>query len=204
MIRSGEFPAGKRLRQVDIAERFDVSTTPVREAFTSLAREGLVTQDAHRGVVVFVPSRDDLLQNYEIRMALEPLAARIAATNATADDLGRLTPLLEEMRKALINDTARYGGPLNSRFHAAIYAAARRPRLAELIQQLRDASLAYVQLLSAQPQPLEYLEGAHAEHEEILAALRARAPRRAADAMTRHLVHNQHQILAALQHGASA
>src|SRR4029450_3655286 len=97
LIRSGELPAGARLRQLDIAERFAVSTTPVREAFASLAKEGLVRQDSHRGVVVFVPSSDDLLQNYEIRLALEPLATRIAATNATPDDLETLERLLGEM-----------------------------------------------------------------------------------------------------------
>jgi DNA-binding GntR family transcriptional regulator len=204
LIRSGELPAGTRLRQVDIAERFAVSTTPVREAFASLAKEGLVRQDSHRGVVVFVPSSDDLLQNYEIRLALEPLATRIAATNATPDDLETLERLLGEMRAAVVKDTARYGAELNPRFHTTIYDAARRPHLASLIQQLRDASAAYVQLLALRQQPIEYLKGAQAEHEEIVAALRARAPKRAADAMTRHLTHNRDQILATLEHDTGA
>jgi DNA-binding GntR family transcriptional regulator len=204
LIRSGELPAGTRLRQVDIAERFAVSTTPVREAFTALASEGLVQQDTHRGVVVFVPSSDDLLQNYEIRLALEPLATRVAATNATPDDLETLERLLGQMRSAVIADTARYGAVLNPHFHATIYDAARRPHLASLIQQLRDASAAYIQLLALRQQPVEYLTGAQAEHEEIVAALRARAPKRAADAMTRHLTHGRDQILATLERdGAS-
>ena len=198
MIRSGELPAGSRLRQVEIAERFSVSTTPVREAFTSLAQEGLVKQDAHRGVVVFLPSADDLEQNYEIRLALEPLATRIAATTAGPKDLEIVRGLLGEMRAALKTDTARYGTLLNPQFHAAIYAAAQRPRLAELIAQLRDAGAAYTQLLALKAQPSGYLEAAQAEHEEIVAALEARAPKRAADAMIRHLVHNRDQILASL------
>jgi DNA-binding GntR family transcriptional regulator len=56
MIQSGEFPPGARLRQAEIAARFGMSTTPVREAFMILAQEGIVRQDAHRGVVVFQPS----------------------------------------------------------------------------------------------------------------------------------------------------
>jgi DNA-binding GntR family transcriptional regulator len=63
MILSGELPAGSRLRQVEVSERFGVSTTPVREAFLSLSREGLVRQDAHRGFTVLLPSRDDLREN---------------------------------------------------------------------------------------------------------------------------------------------
>ncbi|MCW2985379.1 MAG: transcriptional regulator, GntR family [Conexibacter sp.] len=197
-IRSGEIPAGTRLRQMEVASWFKVSTTPVREAFTSLASEGFVRQDAHRGVVVFVPSHDDLVQNYEIRLALEPLATEIAASTISAEELDQLDALLVEMRASLLKDRPRYGAVLNPRFHAAIYAAAQRPRLFELIQGLRDASSAYVQLLALRPQPPEYLEAAQTEHEDIVAALRANAPKRAAKAMTKHLQHNRDQILAAL------
>lgn len=199
MIRSGELPAGTRLRQVEIADRFQVSTTPVREAFTSLAREGLVRQDAHRGVIVFMPDKDDLEQNYEIRLALEPLATRIAATKATEAEIATLDSLLQEMRKAMRKDIVRYGSELNPRFHATIYDAARRPRLAELISQLRDASAAYTQLLSLKPQPAEYLQAAQDEHERIVDAIRARTPKRAADEMTRHLSQNRDQILASMR-----
>src|ERR1700758_5490422 len=77
MIISGELAPGTRLRQAEIAELFNVSTTPVREAFTSLAREGFVRQDAHRGVEVFHPTEADIRENYEIRLALEPLATEL-------------------------------------------------------------------------------------------------------------------------------
>ncbi|MHB8692559.1 MAG: GntR family transcriptional regulator [Solirubrobacteraceae bacterium] len=201
LILSGEIAAGTHLRQNEVAKRFAVSTTPVREAFTALAREGLVRQDAHRGVIVFVPSADDLVQNYELRIALEPLAARIAAENATDDDVQRLEDVLEEMRIAIVKDVARYGAELNPRFHAIIYDAAQRPRLAALIDQLRDASTAYIQVLSLRPQPKRYLNSAQREHEEIVAAIKSRSPERAAEAMTRHLEHNRDQILASLAGG---
>src|SRR3954449_10902511 len=74
-ILAGEIPAGARLRHVDMTRRFGVSTTPVREAFVALQGEGLLLGDPHRGVVVFRPSRADLRENYEIRVALEALAA---------------------------------------------------------------------------------------------------------------------------------
>src|ERR1044072_3141722 len=75
----GQPPPGPRLRQLDVARELGVSTTPVREAFTSLAREGLVQQDAHRGVFVFAPSGDEGRERYEIRIALGPLARGGAA-----------------------------------------------------------------------------------------------------------------------------
>src|ERR1700754_4571906 len=74
-IVAGERAAGSRLRQVEIARALHVSTTPVREALAMLQREGLVRLSEQRGAVLFLPSADDLREHYEIRAALESLAA---------------------------------------------------------------------------------------------------------------------------------
>ena len=75
--------AGTKLRQVEIARRFGVSTTPVREALAALQREGLVRLHPQRGAVVFVPTVEDLREHYEIRAALEawPRRARPSASS---------------------------------------------------------------------------------------------------------------------------
>ena len=139
LIQSGELPPGTRLRQADIASRFGMSTTPVREAFMILAREGVVRQDAHRGVVVFEPSMDELTETYEIREVLEGLAAEHAAGQLTAEDLDALDTLVKQMRTA---KPARYV-ELNRDFHRRIYQAAARNRLFEMIEQLRDLASSY-------------------------------------------------------------
>src|SRR4051794_23016002 len=100
MIKSGELPPGTHLRQAEFAERFGVSTTPVREAFVTLAREGLLRQDAHRGVVVFDASVEELAEVYEIRAVLEPLAAQIATKQLSDEDLDELARIIDEMRHA--------------------------------------------------------------------------------------------------------
>src|SRR5882724_6375493 len=100
MIKSGELAPGAHLRQADIAARFGMSTTPVREAFMILAQEGIVRQDAHRGVVVFEPSLEDLTETYEIREVLEGLAAGLAAKQLTDEDLAALGAFVEQMRSA--------------------------------------------------------------------------------------------------------
>jgi DNA-binding GntR family transcriptional regulator len=198
MIRTGELQAGSRLRQAEVAKSFSVSITPVREAFTALAREGFVRQDAHRGVVVFMPSASDLRENYEIRIALEPLATEIAASKISEEQLQRLHALRGEMRRAIRDDLPRYATELNPAFHTLIYQAAERPRLTEIIEQLRDAAAAYTRLLVLRPQPARYLTSAQKEHEEILDALKAHEPVRAAAAMKLHLEHNRDQITASL------
>src|SRR3954453_2749502 len=111
-ILSGEILAGTRLRHVDMTRRFGVSTTPVREAFVALQAEGLLLGDAYRGVVVFRPSRAALRENYEMRIALEALAAARAAENATAHDIEELRALARDMR-ALVDGDA-FSGPAYS------------------------------------------------------------------------------------------
>src|SRR3954449_274492 len=78
-ILAGERAPGSRLPQVEIARTLGVSTTPVREALAGLQREGLVRLHPQRGAVVFLPSVGDLREHYEIRAALEALAAAKAA-----------------------------------------------------------------------------------------------------------------------------
>lgn len=184
LILSGELKAGTHLRQVELARRFNVSTTPVREALTVLARQGLVRHDVQKGVVVFSPSPDDVRENYEIRIALESLAATVAASSITDEELAVVDGVIERMR------TAERGLPyvaLNREFHREIYTAARRPRLLEMIESLRDAFDAYIQIDAvAHPDP-DYFDRVHAEHEAIAEALRARRPERARELVATHL-----------------
>jgi DNA-binding GntR family transcriptional regulator len=183
LIKSGELKPGTRLYQAEIARRIGVSTTPVREAFMRLAREGLIRQDAHRGVMVFLPSLAELRENYEIRVALEELATRLAAKQLTDEDLDRLDELASEMKAT---DDPHHYLALNSAFHARIYAAANRLRLAELIENLRDAAAAYISLLENEDDPA-YAQQVQEEHEKIAASLRARKASAAAKAMGEHL-----------------
>jgi DNA-binding GntR family transcriptional regulator len=198
MIVSGELPGGTRLRQIEIAERFGVSTTPVREAFTVLAREGIVQQDTHRGVIVFAPSFDDVRETYEIRAALESLAAELAAKRITAQELDELDALLAEMKVSIREDIGRHTTVHNPRFHQIINRAARRPRLLEMIATMRQAALTYQTLLVTPDLPDSYLDAVNAEHDEIAAALRARAPKRAARAIRAHIDHNLKMVLSSL------
>ncbi|HTT93379.1 MAG TPA: GntR family transcriptional regulator [Solirubrobacterales bacterium] len=183
LIKSGELKPGTRLHQAEIAGRIGVSTTPVREAFMRLAREGLIRQDPHRGVMVFLPSLAELNENYEIRIALEQLATRLAATKLTDEDLATLDQLVREMRET---DDPHHYLELNSAFHARIYAAADRPRLAELIENFRDTAAAYISLLENEDDPA-YAKQVQKEHERIAAALRSRKAAAAAKAMGEHL-----------------
>jgi DNA-binding GntR family transcriptional regulator len=194
LIHSGELPPGTHLRQTEIARRFGVSTTPVREAFASLAREGLVRQDAHRGVVVFEPSLEELRENYEIRGALEGLATELAAPRLHVQDLEDLRALVDQMRR--VGDE---GFPtLNHTFHTRIYAATGRPRLAEMIESLREVAASYL-AMTVRTTDSRYRTAVQDEHDQILVALRARDAKRAGRLMRAHLRHNQRQLAALIE-----
>jgi DNA-binding GntR family transcriptional regulator len=181
-ILAGERPAGAKLRQVEIAQAYGVSTTPVREALAALQREGLVQHHPQRGAVVFLPSVEDLRHHYEIRAALEALAAAKAAERFQAPWAVTLEQMLGEMRTA--PPAPRYL-QLNQAFHTTLYEHSGRPQLVTMITALRDASSAYLHIYRAQSDfPTARLDG---EHREILEACVARDPQRAAAATRTHL-----------------
>jgi DNA-binding GntR family transcriptional regulator len=181
-ILAGERTAGTKLRQVEIAQAYGVSTTPVREALAALQREGLVRHHPQRGAVVFLPSVDDLRHHYEIRAALEALAAAKAAERFEREWALPLTAMLDEMRTA--PPAVRYL-QLNQAFHTTLYEHSDRPQLVTMIAALRDASSAYLHIYRAQSDfPVARLD---AEHRAILAACVQRDPRRAAAATREHL-----------------
>ena len=164
LIITGELAAGEQLRQRDLAQRFRVSQTPVREAMRRLESEGLVKGDTHRGFTVVEPDGGPVEENFQIRAALESLGASLAARKIDAEGIGRLQVLNDRMR-ALADDDARYAD-LNREFHFTVYEYAGSPLLLTLMR-----------LLWASLQGGPRVSGTHAEsarqHDAILAALKA-------------------------------
>ncbi len=199
-IVTGQLAAGTRLRQNEIAQRFGVSTTPVREAFGLLQSDGLVHIDPHRGVTVFLPTVQDLIEHYEIRMALEMLAAEKAAVRFQTQDAPPLIALLDEM--LAISDAVRYV-ELNQQFHLGLYRLGERSRLVTMIEELRNASLAYNHLYAAADVPRD-AERLDAEHREILAACQANDPLRASNAVRHHIQQTIVHVTQLLEQGGKA
>jgi DNA-binding GntR family transcriptional regulator len=134
LIITGELPAGGQLRQRDLAQRFGVSQTPVREALRRLESEGLAVGDAHRGFTVVEPDDGPVEENFQIRAALESLGALLAARKIDAGGIAALRDLNEAMR-ALADDDPRYAD-LNRDFHFTVYEHAGSPLLLSLMRLL--------------------------------------------------------------------
>jgi DNA-binding GntR family transcriptional regulator len=191
-IQHGTLAPGTRLRQNDVAKRFGVSTTPVREAFAQLQAEGLVRIDPHRGAVVFHPSVDDVLEFYEIREALESLAVSHAIRKIEPGVVDALRGLIQTMRET---EDPRTWLRLNDEFHLQLYAFAEKPRLSELIDNLRDASAPYIHMFVASRPPSER---ANDEHQAILDACLSGNTAAARKAIREHLRHASNDLAAFL------
>ena len=178
-IITGELAAGEQLRQRDLAQRFQVSQTPVREAMRRLESEGLVIGDTHRGFTVVEPDDGPIEENFQIRAALESLGASLAARKISPAGLARLKELNDQMR-AMGEDDPHYA-TLNREFHFTVYEYARSPLLLSLMRLL------WASLHGGPKVARTHAESAR-QHDEILAALRAGDPAAAAAGTYQHIM----------------
>ena len=177
-IMMGELRPGTLLRQDELASQFGASRTPLREALQRLAQDGLVRMD-RRGATVVSISLDDLVELYDMRAVLEAMVARDVATRITDSQLEELASIL----KALDASDGERWIELNRAFHNRTYEFSGKPQWIEMIRSLGLRADVYVSLVGVPARR----DSAALEHQEILAALRARDPERAGQAVSAHL-----------------
>lgn len=121
LILEGTFENGQRLDEVQLAERFEVSRTPLREAFQRLALSGLVEQLPRRGVFIRQPGPVELVEMFEVMAELEAVCARLAAERISDDALSAMRKANVNYRKALEREDADAYYAENETFHAILY-----------------------------------------------------------------------------------
>ena len=127
LITDRQLSPGTPLRQRDLAEQFDVSYTPVREALRRLESEGLVATDVHRGATVARTESEEIEENYRILAVLEALAGTLAVSKMTDPDLTEIETLYCQVAACHPDDSRL--AELNRQFHFRIYECARSPML---------------------------------------------------------------------------
>nr|WP_282572012.1 GntR family transcriptional regulator [Roseomonas acroporae] len=183
-IDEGTLPAGTRLREEDLAERFRISRTPIREALRRLETIGLVTHEPHHGAVVATLDHGRTVELYHMREVLEGTAAQLAAIHATPAEVEILHEMVERDR-ALVEDPPALAAS-NRRFHRQLHLAARNRYLDVMLENLR-LSLALLRGTTL-ARPMRGLASVE-EHAAIVAAIDARDPAGAETAARRH-IHN--------------
>ncbi|MQA11901.1 MAG: FCD domain-containing protein [Pseudonocardiaceae bacterium] len=183
LIITGELPEGKQLRQRDLAARFQVSQTPVREAMRRLESEGLLIGDAHRGFSVVEAEVGPTEENFQIRAVLEALGASMAAPKITTEAIAGLERLNGEMR-ALSEEDPRYA-ELNREFHFTIYEHAHSPLLLSLMRLLWHS-------LRGGPKVTRTHAESARQHDQIIDALRSADAEAASKATFDHIMNVGH------------
>jgi DNA-binding GntR family transcriptional regulator len=144
-ILRGELAPGQRLQANDLAERWDVSATPLREAFQRLASDGLVEVLPQRGARVTDLTTDDAQQIYELRLLLEPLCLRRSLEHSDDEHRQEIRAAFEAFRSAT---TLEASIEAHTAFHATLLQRCPSPWLLRFTGQLADASRLY-QIASA-------------------------------------------------------
>ncbi|MFN3745650.1 MAG: GntR family transcriptional regulator [Hyphomicrobiaceae bacterium] len=183
-IVRGVLAPGVSLEEAELAKRFDVSRTPVREAIRLLVASGLVEARPHRSAVVARATEAQLAGMFEALRELESLCARFAAERMTPPDhaeLQRAHAALEAVVRA--GDPQRYH-ELNEQFHAIIYAGTHNAYLERLTLETRARIAPFSR---AQFRTLGRLARSHAEHDTIVRAIIDGKADRAAAAMRAHI-----------------
>jgi DNA-binding GntR family transcriptional regulator len=177
-ILAGRLAPGAELAEVALAEQLGVSRGPIREAIGRLASEGLVTVRPRRGAVVSLLSKEEFLELYQVREALELMAVKLAVPRLQPTDIAALQALIDAMAAHAEFFEA------NAVFHARLVDASGNAKLGELYRQLLD------QLGRYRTRSLRLrgnLQRSVAEHAAILRAAKRGDADRASHLMSEHI-----------------
>lgn len=161
-------PPGAPLIELDLAAQLKVSRTPIREALQKLEQERLVRRGS-RGLEVSAPTPEDVFQIYDVRIALEELAARSAATLRTPVDLAQIRSALRAGTSVELGESAAVVAA-NELFHRAIWNAAHNAVLTDMLERLHPF---LVRFPSTTLKHRGRWDSARDEHAELAAAVNA-------------------------------
>ncbi|MCA6574197.1 MAG: GntR family transcriptional regulator [Pseudanabaena sp.] len=199
-ILSGELGAGSRLVEAQIAEKLQVSRTPIREALQQLQKEQLIVTDKNGNLRVISFSPEDARHLYRCRLALEQESVLEACQYATTEQLAKLELIIHQAEKAITQKNNQLTSyqllHIDYQFHRVIAECSGNPWLALLLDQLFD-KMALLRIQTIQ-QNLQVLE-IRTEHHQIFAAIAQRNSEQALTAIRNHLTASQNRVILELE-----
>ncbi len=194
-ILDGRLPAGSRLVETELAERFGVSRGPIRDALAELARSGLAVDLPRRGT--FVPSltEQDLAEVYVIRRAIEEAAVRLAIEIASDEEIAQMYAALDETERAYATGDLATAWEADMAFHRAYCHMSGNGRLLTLFDELASQTVLLMRTALATHASLGWTPPVEF-HRHIADAIRARDPQGATDAVGVHYQYTQDRLKA--------
>jgi DNA-binding GntR family transcriptional regulator len=182
-VLSGELKPGERIIESSLARELGVSQAPVREAIRDLVLLGFLESQPYKGTSVRSFTPEELWESYTVRAALESLAARLAATHLTEDDVRALQSILDEMMEAARREDRDKLAQLDNRFHETILQISRNKTLYQLWKTLQYGTWTIVTYRISSYEPT-YLAS---RHQDLLKALQSGDPETAIHTMQHHI-----------------
>jgi DNA-binding GntR family transcriptional regulator len=196
-ITSGELQPSQRLVEAELSQTFGLSRAAVRTALVRLEQDGLVSHERHRGAKVRLVSEREAVEIIEARAALESLAVRSAALNATKEDVAELRGLVRQMKALLKDGDLLRVSDLNARLHRRLLEISGNATAIRLTSTLNSQLVRFqFRTILAPGRALHSL----AEHAAVVEAVAAHDPEAAEQAMRTHLLH----VVEAVRAGAEA
>ncbi len=194
-IIRGDFRPGEHITEPDLAERFGISRTPIREAFRQLETEGFLTTVPRKGTVVAPITIQDVRDFYEIKGLLEGYAARRACERIVPDDLAEMAECNDRLLEAYQERDLPQMLAFHNRFHEVFVRAAGNERLAQLVDALVMQGQRFRILLSL----ADVMEDLVDQHRAIVAAFTARDPIRAEELVRENARRGEQLLIARLE-----
>ncbi len=187
-ILYGKYEKGEKIVEAKLAEEFNVSRTPVREALKQLELDDLVENIPNRGVVVKGISKQDIVDIFTIRLAIEGIAVEWAIERMDQEDMQKIKEIYELMEFYTFKKDVKKFAELNTKFHEAIYKAT-KSRYLENVLKNYQVFMKVVRYKSLEKPGR--LEGALNEHKRIVDALMEKDVDRAKDVVIEHVKHSK-------------
>ena len=183
-ILSGRIPDGSKLTEQSICKRYNVSRTPVREAFRQLEADGLIENIPNRGAFVTGLSRRDISDLFDLRALFEVQAVEWAIKRMTSEDIDKLSETVDFMEFYTLKDDVDKVLTFNSQFHSTIYAGTKD----RMIQKTLSIYQTYLKHSApAKTYTGDYLKTILEEHKAIFEAFESKNPAAGRKAMEYHM-----------------
>lgn len=187
---------GERLMEIQLAEEMGVSRTPVREAIRKLELEGFLVMIPRKGAYVAGLSMKDIADVFEIRAALEGLAAGLAAERITEEELEELERLLVKIGECILSNDLNAVIEQDTEFHDVLFKATRNERLVQIVSNLREQIQRYRTASLSSPGRMKL---ALEEHKQIVEALSERDVEKAQRLAREHIENAENSMLEVLE-----
>ena len=184
-LLNGKYKANEVLKEEELAQKYKVSRTPVREALQILVKEGFLTHRRKVGYIVKPLTKNELKEIVGIRSVLESYAARLTTENYDEKLIQKLEKLIEKTENALTENNIQKFYKFNCEFHLELYKSSGNKKLIEIIENLRENFQRYTRmLLNIDNMPYESLK----DHKMMIEAMKERNPDKVEKVVKEHIL----------------